>query len=90
MAIEIVSVSKRASGLYSVTAQDTSDQIGVDENSKPIYRTYSAVHNPNNDPSVVKAAIANQIKKQKTKLADCDSVKLALQTEAAKIDAAEL
>ena len=90
MAIEITSISKPVGGVCVVVVQDTGNQIGTDESSQPIYKTYSVRHNINLDASALKAKIEKLISADQKAASDAETVTTAIRTTVESIDTSKL
>jgi len=90
MAINLLSTTKQASGIYSITVQDTSQQIGTDENNNPIYRTYTVKHNPALSATDLKTKIESLILADQKAASDAETVTTAIRTTVESIDTSKL
>lgn len=90
MAIQLISTTKPIGGVCTVTVQDTGNQVGTDENSNPIYKTYSVRHNTNLPASDLKARIETMILADKEADESISSIKTAIKTAVESIDTSKL
>ena len=90
MAIQLISTTKPMGGVCTVTVQDTGNQVGTDENSQPIYKTYSVRHNVNLSASDLKARIEKQILADQEADESIISIKTAIKTAVESIDTSKL
>lgn len=86
MAIKLIQTTKIRDDCYSVTVQDTGDQIGIDEDSNPIYRTYTLKHNPVNGDASLKTRFEGLISAKKKLDSDESTVTTAIKTAVEAID----
>ena len=90
MAIQLITTTKQASGIYSVTVQDTSQQIGTNDNSEPIYKMYTVKHNPAVSVDDLKKRIESVISADQEKVSDAETVETAIKTVVESIDTTKL
>ena len=90
MAIQLITTTKQASGIYSVTVQDTSQQIGTNDNSEPIYKMYTVKHNSAVSVDDLKKRIESVISADQKKDADIETVKTAIKSTVESIDTSNL
>ncbi len=90
MAIQVKSVTKRESGTYVVSVQDTGDQTGVDDKGNPVYRTYSVVHNPVNSADSLKARIEAEIVQHKKLKSEEEAIISEIETTIKAIDTSKI
>jgi hypothetical protein len=90
MAIKLVEINKISGNVYSVTAEDTDDQIGTDESGSPIYRQYSARYNINTDAKSVVDSLKAKMKEKKTLDMDNSSVETKIKVAVEAIDIAKV
>ena len=90
MAIQLITTTKQASGIYSVTVQDTSQQIGTNDNSEPIYKTYTVKHNSAVSVDDLKKRIESVISADQEKVSDAETVETAIKTVVESIDTTKL
>lgn len=90
MAIQLISTTKPIGGVCTVTVQDTGNQIGTDENSNPIYKTYSVRHNVNLSAADLKARIEKLILADKEADESIATIETAIKTTVEGIDTSKL
>jgi len=90
MAIQLITTTKQASGIYSVTVQDTSQQIGTNDNSEPIYKMYTVKHNSAVSVDDLKKRIESVISADQEKVSDAETVETAIKTVVESIDTTKL
>jgi len=86
MAIQLKSINKRSDSLYTITVEDTSQVIGIDESGGNIYRTYSVKYNPINGRDALRTSIERLIQAEKTEKSDVSAIEIDIKTTVESID----
>ena len=90
MAIELKTVNKQADDRYSITVEDTDNQIDIDEKGNPIYRSYSVIYNPATGKKHLKAKIEELLKEDKALKTSEEQIMQDIKTTIEAIDSSKL
>ncbi len=90
MAIELKTVTKQADDRYSITVEDTGNQVGLDEKANPIYRSYSVIYNPATGKEHLKVKIKELLKEDKALKTSEEQIMQDIKTTVEAIDSSKL